>query len=112
VGVGVDVWEWPQVVLAPDAEVVLVHSATWSDGTSAFDPDHWYWMNAVADFDPGVRPDRPVAAAAVEVTSQYGSRPKHRTPGTNDTVWVATWRNRNADSSVYFRPRVVHAPAS
>lgn len=111
-GQQVDVWTWPQVAVQPGAEVTLVHSATLPDRGSAFDPDHWYWMSAVADFDPNVRPDRPVPAAAVEIVSQYASRPEHQSPGPNDTVWIATWRNRNRDSTVYFRPRVLHAPAS
>jgi hypothetical protein len=111
-GQQVDVWTWPQVAVQPGAQVTLAHSAVLGDRGSAFDPDHWYWMSAVADFDPNVRPDRPVPAAAVEVVSQYGYRPEHQTPGPNDTVWIATWRNRTGDGTVYFRPRVLHAPAS
>jgi hypothetical protein len=111
-GQQVDVWTWPQVVLQPGAQVTFVHSSVFPNGGSAFDPEHWYWMSAVPDFDPFVRPDRPVGPAAVEVVSQYASRPAHRTPGGNDTVWVATWRNPNGDNAAYFRPRVLHAPAS
>ncbi len=108
-GAQVDVWTWPPLVLDPAAQVTFVHTAVFPDGRSAFDPEHWYWMSAVPDFDPAATEDRPVGEAAVEIVSQYGSRPAHREPGLNDTVWIATWQNRSKNNLAYFHPRILHA---
>jgi hypothetical protein len=41
-GVTVDVYTWPQVVLAPGAVVTLIHWVVDGNGHSLIDPDRWY----------------------------------------------------------------------
>ena len=109
-GVMVDVWSWPEVVLAPGQEVTFVHWVVDGNGSSMIDPDRWYWMSAVPEF-AGARPDRPLEAAAVEIVIQGATRGRVSEPGPNNTNWLVTWRNPNPDASVTFHPRMVEAPA-
>jgi hypothetical protein len=108
-GVTVDVYTWPQVVLAPGAVVTLIHWVVDGNGHSLIDPDRWYWMSAVPQFE-GVRPDRPVPAATIEIVSQRPVRDRRIEPGPNNTNWLVTWRNPGNDT-VWFQPRMVEAPA-
>jgi hypothetical protein len=113
VGVQADVWVWPQLTLAPGAEVTLRHTATWPDGSSAIDPDHWYWMSAVPDYDPEQHPDGPAYATGVQIVEQYAYRPYEYPAGPNNAVWIATWRTPSGpeEGVTYLRPRMAVAPA-
>jgi hypothetical protein len=108
-GVMVEVYTWPQVVVAPGAEVTFIHWVVDGNGSSLIDPNRWYWMSAVPEY-AGVRPDRPVPGATIEVVSQRAFRERKNTPGPNNTDWLATWRNPGNESAT-FRPRLVEAPA-
>jgi hypothetical protein len=61
-GVSVDVYVWPQIVLAPGQEVTFVHWVVDGIGSSLIDSDHWYWMSSVPELTD-VRPDRPIPVA-------------------------------------------------
>ena len=108
-GVTVEVYTWPQVVVAPGAEVTLIHWVIDEHGSSLIDPNRWYWMSAVPEFT-GVRPDRPVPGASIEIVSQRPIRERRNTTGSNNTNWIATWRNPHNESAT-FRPRLLEAPA-
>jgi hypothetical protein len=41
-GVSVDVFTWPQIVLAPGAQVTFLHRIVDNNGNSLIDPDRWY----------------------------------------------------------------------
>jgi len=110
VGQQVDVAVWGQVVLAPGAQVTLIHYWTYDSGTSVFDPDHWYWMSAMPDYDPYQKPDRPVYQSAVEVAAQWGNRPGTEGTGADNLEYWVTWRNPSQDGIAYFRPKIVQAP--
>ena len=77
----VDVWVWPQLMLAQGAEVTFNHWVTLADGTSAIDPDHWYWMSAVPDYDPKQHPDGPALATGIQIVEQYATGPMSTPPG-------------------------------
>lgn len=109
-GVSVDVYTWPQIAVAPGVEVTFVHWVVDGYGHSLIDPDHWCWMSAVPDY-VGVRPDRPVPAASVEIVSQRPVRERRPEPGPSNTNWLATWRNPDPTVGVAFRPRLLEAPA-
>jgi hypothetical protein len=109
-GVSVDVFTWPQIVLAPGAEVTFLHWIVDNNGESLIDPDRWYWMSAVPEF-ANVRPDRPVPGASLEIVIQGAYRDPLPTTGPNNTQWLATWRNATNDWIVVFQPRLVEAPA-
>ncbi|MBC5823526.1 MAG: hypothetical protein GIW99_07435 [Candidatus Eremiobacteraeota bacterium] len=110
-GQQVDVAVWGQVALAPGAEITLIHYWTFDNGTSVFDPDHWYWMSAMPDYDPYQRPDRPVHAVAVEATAQRGNQPGAAEAGLDNLEYWVTWRNPGQDGIAYFRPKVIQAPS-
>lgn len=109
--VQVDVAMWPQVVLAPGAEVTLIHYWTFDDGTSVFDPDHWYWMSAIPDYDPYQKADRPVDPASVQALAQWGVQPGAPQAGPANLEYWVTWRNPDSSYLAYFRPKVVQAPS-
>jgi hypothetical protein len=109
-GVSVDVFTWPQIVLAPGAQVTFLHWIVDNNGSSLIDPDRWYWMSAVPNF-AGARPDRPVPGASLQIVSQGAYRDRQPTAGPNNTQWQATWHNLTANASVTFQPRLVEAPA-
>lgn len=108
-GVTVDVYTWPEVVLAPGVDVTLLHWVVDGNGHSLIEPDRWYWMSAVPEYTD-VRPDRPVPAATVEIVTQRPVRERRPSPGPANTNWLATWRNAGRESAT-FRPRMVVAPA-
>jgi hypothetical protein len=108
-GVAVDVFTWPAVVVAPGAQVSLIHWIVDGNGSSMIDPDRWCWMSAVPEF-ADVRPDRPVPSATIEIVSQRPVRERKQTPGLNNTNWLATWSNPG-DASATFHPRMLMAPA-
>ena len=81
-----------------------------NNGHSMIDPEHWHLMSSVPDW-AGVRPDRPVPAATVEIVSQGATRDRVLEPGPSNINWLATWRNPDGANSVTFRPRMVIAPA-
>ena len=54
-GVTVDVYTWPEVVVAPGAEITLLHWIVDGNGHSMIEPGRWYWMSAVPEY-AGVRP--------------------------------------------------------
>ena len=108
-GVSVDVYTWPEVVVDATAQVTLIHWVVDANGSSLIDPDRWCWMSAVPEF-AGARPDRPLASATIEIVSQRPVRDRRPTPGLNNTNWLVTWYNPG-DSSATFQPRMVQAPA-
>ncbi|MGO9029886.1 MAG: hypothetical protein ACLQOZ_14810 [Acidimicrobiales bacterium] len=112
-GVEVDIWVWPQLTVAPGATVTLDHWVTGADGISAIDPDHWYWMSAVPDYDPYQFNEGPVLAMGIEIVEQYAYRAYQGSIGPNNAVWRATWHAPSgAEENVsYFRPRLLVAPA-
>jgi hypothetical protein len=63
-GVTVDLYTWPQVVVAPGAEVTLLHWVVDGNGHSVIDPDRWYWMSAVPDNETATFKPRMLAAPA------------------------------------------------
>ena len=109
-GVEVDVYVWPEIVLAPGVEVTFLHWVVDANGSSVIDPDRWCWMSAVPEF-AGARPDRPLAAASIEAAAQRPVRERVPEPGPNNTNWLVTWRNPEPRDSVTFRPRMLAAPA-
>ena len=109
-GVTVDLYSWPEIVLAPGQDVTFVHWVVDNNGFSVIDPDRWCMMSAVPEF-AGARPDRPLAAAAIEIVIQGATRDAVPEPGPNNTNWLVTWRNPNQSESVTFHPRMVAAPA-
>jgi hypothetical protein len=108
-GVTVDLYTWPQVVVAPGAEVTLLHWVVDGNGHSVIDPDRWYWMSAVPEY-AGVRPDRPVPGASIQVLSQRPVRERTMSPGPNNTNWLVTWKNPHNETAT-FKPRMLAAPA-
>jgi hypothetical protein len=106
-----DMWVWPQLMLAAGAEVTFEHWATDADGISVIDPDHWYWMSAVPDYNPQQRPDFPADATGVQIVEQYAFRPYQDPAGPNNAVWRATWRTPNGpeEGLSYVRPRMLVA---
>ena len=108
-GVEVDIIEWPQVIVAPGAQVDLIHWVVDNNGASLIDPDHWCWMSAVPE-PAGARPDRPVPAATIEIAAQRPVRDRRDSPGLASTNWLATWRNPG-DETATFHPRMLIAPA-
>lgn len=109
-GVMVDVYSWPEIVLAPGQEVTFIHWVVDDNGHSLIDPERWYWMSAVPEFAGG-RPDRPMPAASVEIVAQRPARDAVPEPGPNNINWIATWHNPNQHSEVTFQPRMVQAPS-
>ena len=109
-GFSVDVFTWPEIVLSPNAEVTFLHWIVDSNGISLIDPERWYWMSGVPEF-AGVRPDRPVPGASLQVVVQGAFRDPQPDTGPNNTQWLATWRNATSNAIVTFRPRMVEAPA-
>jgi hypothetical protein len=95
--------------VAPGAEVTLLHWVVDGNGHSVIDPDRWYWMSAVPEY-AGVRPDRPVPGASIEILSQRPVRERTMSPGPNNTNWLVTWRNPHNESAT-FKPRMLAAPA-
>ena len=79
-GVTVDVYTWPEVVLAPGVDVTLLHWVVDGNGHSLIEPDRWYWMSAVPEYTD-VRPDRPVPAATVEIVPSVRSENVVPRPG-------------------------------
>ncbi|MFZ0172601.1 MAG: hypothetical protein WAL04_13035 [Acidimicrobiales bacterium] len=110
----VDVWVWPQLMLARGAEVTFRHWVTGADGISKIDPDHWYWMSAVPDYDPDQLPDGPASATGIQIVEQYAYRPYEDPAGGNNAVWMATWRTPTGleEGDTWFRPRMIVAPGS
>lgn len=108
-GVSVNVYTWPQIVLAPRAKVTFIHSLVDDDGVSMIEPHRWYWMSAVPEF-VGVEADESVPAASVEIVAQRPFRDRQAKAGLNNTNWLATWYNPNDDVSVTFSPRMLEAP--
>ncbi len=109
----VDVWVWPQLTLAPGADVTLDHWVVDGNGTSLIDPEHWYWMSAVPDYDPDQHPDGPADATGVEAVEQYAYRPYEYPAAGNNAVWRTRWRTptSSGEGVTYFRPRLMVAPA-
>ena len=108
-GVTVDVYTWPEVVVAPGAAITLLHWVVDGNGHSMIEPGRWYWMSAVPEY-AGVRPDRPVPGATIEIVSQRPVRERRPSPGPAITNWLATWRNAGRESAT-FHPRMVAAPS-
>ena len=108
--VSVDVFTWPAVVLAPGQQLTFIHWIVDTLGHSIIDPEHWHLMSSVPDY-AGARPDRPLAAASLEIVSQGATRDRVPEPGPSNINWFVTWRNPDLANSVTFRPRMVIAPA-
>jgi hypothetical protein len=110
----VDVWVWPQLMLAPGVQVTFTHWVTDAAGNSLIDPDHWYWMSSVPDDDPDQRPDGPALATGVEITSQHAYRAYEDPAGGNNAVWMATWQTSSGpeEGVTWVRPRMLVAPGS
>jgi hypothetical protein len=108
--VGIDVYSWPAVVLAPGQELTLEHWIVDRNGNSIIDPENWYTMSAVPDYTD-VRPDRPLPGASIQIVAQGGTRAPADRPGRNTTNWLVTWRNPSAASFVTFRARMAAAAA-
>ena len=108
--VGVDVYTWPAIVLAPGQQITVIHWIVDQYGNSRIDTEHWHLMSSVPDY-VDVRPDRPVPAASVEIVSQGATRARVLEAGPSNINWVATWRNPDSANFVTFRPRMVIAPA-
>jgi hypothetical protein len=109
-GVTVDVYTWPAVVLAPGQQLTFIHWIVDEYGHSIIDNQHWHLMSSVPDH-VDVRPDRPVPAASVDIVTQGATRERVPEPGPSNTNWRATWRNPDTGNFVTFRPRMVIAPA-
>jgi hypothetical protein len=109
-GVTVDVYTWPAVVLAPGQQLTFVNWIVDQNGHSVIDTEHWHSMSSVPDH-VGVRPDRPVSAASVEIVTQGATREGVPEPGPSNVNWIATWRNPDPANFVTFRPPLVIAPA-
>jgi hypothetical protein len=109
-GVLVDVYTWPEITLAPGAEVTFLHWIVDNDGISLIDPERWYWMSAVPEF-ADVKPDRPVPGASLQAVIQGAYRDPQPDTGPNNTQWLVTWRNPDNTYIATFRPRMVEAPA-
>ena len=107
----VDMWVWPQITLAPGADVTFDHWVVDANGMSLIDPEHWYWMSAVPDYNPQQRPDGPAAATGVEAVEQYAYRPDEYPAGPNHAVWRTRWRTPTGlnEGITYFRPRLLVA---
>jgi hypothetical protein len=112
--VEVDVWLWPQLMMAQGAEVTWDHWITGADGISAINPDHWYWMSAVPDYDPDQLADLPANATGVQIVEQGAYRAYENPAGGDNAVWRATWRTPTGldEGVTWFRPRMLAAPAS
>ena len=108
-GVMVDVYTWPEVVVAPGAQVTLIHWVVDGNGSSLIDPDRWCWMSAVPEF-AGARPDRPLAGATIQILAQRPVRDRVPEPALNNTNWLVTWSNPGGDTAT-FQPRMLQAPA-
>lgn len=113
-GVTVDVWVWKQFSMAPGAEVDWTFWMTGADGISMIDPEHFYWMNAVPDYEPDPNPDVPAYATGLTFTEQGASRAYENPAGANNAVWKATLKTPSgADEGLtWFRPRMIVAPGS
>jgi hypothetical protein len=108
--VTVDVYTWPTIVLAPGQQLSFVHWIVDQYGHSMIDTEHWHLMSSVPDY-VDVRPDRPVAAASIEILTQGATRDRVQEPGPSNINWIATWHNPDPANFVTFRPRMVIAPA-
>jgi len=108
-GVMVDVYTWPEVVVAPGAQVTLIHWVVDGNGSSMIDPDRWCWMSAVPEF-AGARPDRPLAGATIQALAQRAVRDRVSHPALNNTNWLVTWSNPGGDTAT-FKPHMLQAPA-
>ena len=73
-GEPVDVWVWRQFSMAPDTELDWTFWITGADGISMIDPEHFYWMSAVPDYEPSPNPDLPAYATGLTITEQGASR--------------------------------------
>jgi hypothetical protein len=113
-GVQVDVWVWGQFSMAPDTELDWSFSITGDDGISLINPDHWYWMSAVPDYEPDQNPNSPSYGAGLAFTEQGAYRPYQNPPGGDNTVWNATLKTSSEpdDGFTWFTPRMLVAPAS
>jgi len=101
-------------MMAAGAEVTWEHWITDAGGASRIDPEHWYWMSAVPDYDPDQLPDGAAYATGVEIVEQYAYRALEDPAGGNNAVWKATWRTPSGpdEGVTWFRPRMIVAPGS
>jgi hypothetical protein len=109
----VDVWVWGQFAMAPGAELDWTFWIVDSNGNSVIDPEHWYWMSAVPDYDPDQHPDGPADATGVIFVEQGAFRPYQYPAGPNNTVWQASVKTASGveEGISYFRPRMLVAPS-
>lgn len=109
----VGIWVWPEIVLARGTQVTFTHWINGPDGASLIDPDHWYWMSSVADYDPYQNPNTAAEGTGVAVLEQYAYRAFQDPAAGNNAVWMATWKTTDGlnDVGAYFRPRMAVVPA-
>jgi len=89
--VSVDVFTWPAVVLAPGQQLTFIHWIVDTFGHSMIDPEHWHLMSSVPDY-AGARPDRPLAAASLEIVSQGATRDRVPEPGPTRIISIGLLR--------------------
>jgi hypothetical protein len=113
-GVQVDVWVWRQFSMAQGTELDWTFWITGADGISMIDPEHWYCMSAVPDYEPHPNPDLPAYATGLAFTEQGAYRPYQNPAGANNAVWNATLKTSSGPEEGYtwFRPRMLVAPGS
>jgi len=108
------VWVWGQFAMAGGTEMDWTFWIVDGNGNSVIDPDHWYWMSAVPDYDPDQRPDNPAEASGLTFVDQGAYRPYQYPAGPNHAVWQATLRTPGGreEGITYFRPRMLVAPGA
>jgi hypothetical protein len=112
--VQVDVWVWGQFSMAAGVELDWTFWITGADGISRIDPEHWYWMSAVPDYEPDPNPDLPAYATGLVFSEQGAYRPYQDPAGPNNAVWKATLKTSSGpeEGDTWFRPRMIVAPGA